>query len=83
MYAVKGLHMKRKSIILLSSILAGSLLVGGAFAAYAVTDNADPFGINVTPGNIDEDTTKYVTLSWGESTNLEGVGLLKVNKIVR
>lgn len=83
MYAVKGLHMKRKSIILLSSILAGSLLVGGAFAAYAVTDNADPFGINVTPGNIDEDTTKYVTLSWGESTNLEGVGLLKVDEYRR
>ena len=83
MYAVKGLHMKRKSIILLSSILAGSLLVGGAFAAYAVTDNADPFGINVTPGNIDEDTTKYVTLEWGESTNLEGVGLLKVDEYRR
>ena len=64
----------------MSSILAGSLLVGGAFAAYAVTDNADPFGINVTPGNIDEDTTKYVTLNWGETTNLEGVGLLKVDE---
>ena len=72
--------MKRKSIILLSSILAGSLLVGGAFAAYAVTDNADPFGINVTPGNLDEDDTTYVTLEWGASTNLEGVGLLKVGE---
>lgn len=72
--------MKRKSIILLSSILAGSLLVGGAFAAYAVTDNADPFGINVTPGNLDEDDTQYVTLEWGATTNLEGVGLLKVGE---
>ncbi|MCR4879445.1 MAG: starch-binding protein [Bacilli bacterium] len=70
--------MKRKSIILLSSILAGSLLVGGAFAAYAVTDNADPFGVNVTPGNVDEDDTTYVTLEWGQATNLEGVGLIKV-----
>jgi len=72
--------MKRKSIILLSSILAGSLLVGGAFAAYAVTDNADPFGINVTPGNVDDDKTTYVTLEWGGSTSLGGVGMLKIGE---
>ena len=72
--------MKRKSIILLSSILAGSLLVGGAFAVYAVTDNADPLGINVTPGNLDEDKTQYVTLNWGKSTGLAGVGQLEVGE---
>lgn len=64
----------------MSSILAGSLLVGGAFAAYAVTDNADPFGINVTPGNLDEDDTTYVTLSWGGSTSLDGVGNITVGE---
>lgn len=60
--------------------MAGSLLVGGAFAIYAVTDNADPFGINVTPGNLDEDKTDYVTLSWGSSTSLSGVGNLELGE---
>ena len=72
--------MKRKSIILLSSILAGSLLVGGAFAAWAVTDNADPLGINVTPGNISHDDKNYATLSWGKSTKLNDLGNLKVGE---
>ncbi|MCR4879668.1 MAG: starch-binding protein [Bacilli bacterium] len=66
--------MKKKSIILLSSILAGSLLVGGAFAAWAVTDNADPLGINVTPGTITPDDTQYVNLEWGSSTQLTDLG---------
>ena len=55
--------MKRKTIILLSSVLAGSLLVGGAFAAYAVTDNADPIGVDVKTQAPDQDTP--VTLTWG------------------
>lgn len=74
------IHMKRKAIVLLSSVLAGALLVGGAFAGYAVTDNADPFGINVTPGNLDVDDTDYITLKWGQGTNLENISLLKVGE---
>lgn len=69
--------MKRKAIILLSSILAGSLLVGGAFAAWAVTDNADPFGVNVTPGTLNHDNLDYVTMSWGDSTHLSNVENIK------
>ncbi len=72
--------MKRKTIVLLSSIMASTLLVGGAFAAFAVTDNADPFGINVTPGDLDVDDTTYVTLKWGDSTGLTGIGNLKVGE---
>ena len=75
--------MKRKTIVLLSSVLAASLLVGGAFAGYAVTDNADPIGINVTPGANEEDDTKYVTLDWGQQTNLESVGLLQLGETRR
>ena len=72
--------MKRKTIVLLSSVLASVTLVGGAFAAFAVTDGADPFGINVTPGDLDVDDTTYVTLKWGETTGLTGVGNLSVGE---
>ncbi|MCR4879447.1 MAG: starch-binding protein [Bacilli bacterium] len=61
--------MKKKTILITSSILACSLLAGATFAAYAITDSADPFGVNITPGNVDEDDTTYVTLRWGESTS--------------
>lgn len=73
--------MKRKTIVLLSSILAGSLIVGGAFASYySVVDNANPIGANVTPGSVSEDGTKYVTLSWGASTKFENAGDFKVGE---
>ena len=68
--------MKRKTIVLLSSVMAGALLVGGAFAAFAVTDNAEEKGIITTPGTLSTLTT--VTLNWGEGTsvdNLEGLQL--------
>ena len=71
--------MKRKTTILLSSIMASALLVGGVFAVnYAVTDNALPIGINVSPGDISTDDTTYLTLDWGESTALNDVGNIKV-----
>lgn len=57
--------MKRKSIFLLGTILAGAALVGGTFAAWAVTDNASPFSVNITPGTLDISDTKSVTLEWG------------------
>lgn len=58
--------MKRKTIILLSSVLASSLLVGGAFAAYLVTDLATPKVIDITPGQAPPQD--YVTLEWGVQT---------------
>lgn len=71
--------MKRKTTILLSSIMASALLVGGVFAvSYAVTDNALPIGINVSPGDISTDDKTYLTLDWGQSTALNDVGNIKV-----
>lgn len=57
--------MKRKSIFLLGTILAGAALVGGTFAAWAVTDNASPFNVKITPGTLDVGGNKAVTLEWG------------------
>lgn len=75
--------MKRKTTILLSSILAGSLLVGGAFAAYAVTDKAGARVITVTPGTpVIPD--KEVELNWGDSsTHQETISGLAANVLVR
>ncbi len=59
--------------------MASALLVGGVFAVnYAVTDNALPIGINVSPGDISTDDKTYLTLDWGESTALNDVGNIKV-----
>ncbi len=57
--------MKGKKIFLISSILAALGLVGGTFAAWAVTDNANPFSVNITPGTLDVGSDKSVTLDWG------------------
>lgn len=67
--------MKRKSIFLLGAILAGSALVGGTFAAWAVTDNASPIDIKITPGTVPTGNTTYVTLEYGdrELINVEGL----------
>ena len=76
--------MTKRSIIILSSFIASALLVGATFAAYAVTDNANPFGVNVTPGTVEEDTsTKYVTLKWGESTSLATIENAKAGTIYK
>ena len=63
--------MKRKTIVLLSSVMASALLVGGAFAAYAVIDNAEERGIYTTPGTITP--TQTVTLEWGTAAGLSDV----------
>lgn len=52
-------------IFLLGSVLAGATLVGGTFAAWAVTDNADPFSVRITPGTLDVGGDRSVTLEWG------------------
>lgn len=57
--------MKGKKVFLVSSILAGIGLVGGTFAAWAVTDNANPFSVKITPGTLDIGDDKSVTLDWG------------------
>lgn len=76
--------MKKVSLIL-STIIASSLLVGSAFAMFAVTDLAERDGRYVSPGTISDDTeTNYTTLSWGGTTslnNLSNVAISSINKV--
>lgn len=72
--------MKGKKLLTLLSIFAGAAVVGTTFAAWAVTDNADPFGIKVTPGSSSEDETKMVTLSYGDQFMAENVSGLSAEK---
>ena len=69
--------MKGKIGFLVASLLAGGALVGGTFAAWAVTDNADPFHVQITPGTLDIGSDKSVTLDWGTKglVNIEGLSI--------
>ena len=69
--------MKKKLLFLLGSLLAGGAIVGGTFAAWAVTDNADPFSVQITPGTLDIGNDKSVTLDWGTKglVNIEGLSM--------
>lgn len=72
--------MKKKLLVLLSSVVAGVGLVGATFAAWAITDNADPLGIKISPSAVSESTDGYSTmvLSWGDKTqftNIAGLAL--------
>ena len=69
--------MKGKIAFLIASALAGGALVGGTFAAWAVTDNADPFSVQITPGTLDIGNDKSVTLDWGTKglVNIEGLSM--------
>ena len=73
--------MKKKSIFLLASVAMSAALVGGTFASWAVTDNADPFSIKVSTGNVTTDGTEYVTLSWGEQQSMSHVSNLALNTV--
>ena len=60
----------------------GVALVGGTFAAWAVTDNADPFSIKVSTGSITtDDTAEYVTLEWGAQQSMSSVSNLKIDTV--
>ena len=76
--------MRKKSIILLTSTILGLGLIGGTLAGWAVTDNADPLNIGISPGTISTDTTtSYITLSWGSSQNIGNVSNLKLDETRR
>lgn len=78
--------MNKKSIALLSSVLSGALIIGGAFASitrWAVTDNANPNTAQITGGKLGEDTTGYVTLTWGTGTQLDNVEDMADGKVYR
>lgn len=69
--------MKGKKILTLVSAAMGLAIVGSTFAAWAVTDNADPFGIKVSPGQVGPDTTQFVTLSYGSDSTFANVNNLE------
>ena len=73
--------MKKKSIFLLASVAMSAALVGGTFASWAVTDNADPFSIKVSTGNVTTDGTQYVTLEWGASQKMGNVSNLELGTV--
>lgn len=69
----------KKAVLLLSTIIASSLLVGGTFAAFAVIDYADHQGFYGSPKSLEEDEdTKYITISWGSSTSINDIENLSV-----
>ena len=63
----------KKKLFALVSLIAGAAIVGTTFAAWAVTDNADPFSIKVTPGGSGTDDTKTVTLAYGETFHANNI----------
>lgn len=58
------------------------MLVGGTVAAYIVTDNADPFGIKITPGDLTEVDTGSITLEWGQHKDITDISNLGVGASV-
>ena len=56
----------KKPILLGTALVASLGLIGGTFAAFMVSDKADPFGVRITPKVLDIDTSKKVTLEWGQ-----------------
>ncbi len=74
--------MKTKKKLFLLTILSSFMLVGGTVAAYIVTDNADPFGIKITPGELTEVGTGSITLEWGSTMNISNVSNLGVGESV-
>ena len=58
----------KKISLLLASIGAAALFVGGTFAAYVITDNANPIGKKISPSEITDDQTGNITLEWGSNT---------------
>ena len=59
----------------------GVALVGGTFATWAVTDNADPFSIQVSTGSVSPAETQYLTLEWGESRSMSNVSNLAIDTV--
>ena len=59
---------KGKIALIVAPILAGLGLVGATLAAWAVTDNANPLGIKITPQENSHGDYSTVVLEWGETT---------------
>ncbi len=77
----------KKLSLLLASLGAAALFVGGTFAAYVITDNANPIGKKISPSEITDDKIGNITLEWGENTianvgNLGAGATAKMGNIV-
>lgn len=66
---------KKKLGFIIAPIIAGIALVGATLAAWAVTDNADPIGIKITPKENEVGDDSTMVLEWGDTslfTDLSG-----------
>ena len=77
----------KKLSLLLASVGAAALFVGGTFAAYVITDNANPIGKKISPSEIHDDAVGSITLEWGENTianvgNLAAGATAKMGNVV-
>ena len=73
---------KRKIAFITVPILAGCALIGATLAAWAVTDNANPLGIKITPKENEHGDYSTMVLEWGETntfTDLSGFQLGEAN----
>ena len=70
-------------VALVGAIVAGAALIGGTFASWIVTDNADPLGIKITPIDIAESETERVTLEWGDKTGFTNIGSIGISTSVK
>ena len=75
--------MMKKTALLIGSVAAVALLAGGTFAAYTITDNANPFGVKISPSAIEEEKFGSVELNWGENTvqKVEDLAAAQTKKI--
>lgn len=69
-----------KKLLGLLSVVAGAAIVGTTFAAWAVTDKADPFSVKVTPGGSTIDQTTAVTLKYGSTFTVGNITSLSADK---
>ena len=67
--------MTSKKILLWSTIAASVLLTGTTFAAWAVTDSANPFNITITPETPTIVTDRKAVLNWGEIKAVDFKGM--------
>ena len=76
--------MDKKKFFLIGSLALATALVGSTFAAYAVTDGANPFNIKVSPGSIPSDELEgIVSLEWGDTKELANVENLGMNELAK
>lgn len=71
----------KKLTFLLASVAAGVSLVGATFAAYAISDEADPLGIKISPTEIHESTDGFSTmvLEWGDKASFTNISNLALD----